>query len=135
MKAADSKYFLLLKKLKIRNSLKFYSVILIILFHLLNLVHNSYYLNSKINDLSINDSSITEPVNELVQESILLISEAKKYENLAGRNNLNGIFTFNPFNFKIYLQECGSRTSSNIFHFIKIVSFNNNLRAPPFYIS
>ena len=135
MKVMDSKYFFVLNKLKIRNSLKFYNVLLIILFQWLNLVQNNYYLNSKINNLSINDSNIIEPVNELVQESILLISEAKKYENLAGRNNLNGIFTFNPFNFKIYLQECGFRTSPNIFHFIKIVSFNNNLRAPPFYFS
>lgn len=131
----NSKYLFVLNKIKIRNSLKFYNVILIILFLWLNLVQNNYYLNSKINDLTINDSNIIEPVNELVQESIILISDAKKYESLSGGNNIHLIFVFNPFKFKIHLQECGFRTNLNIIHFIKIVSFNINLRAPPFCVS
>lgn len=135
MKVADSKYFLVLNKLKIRNSFKLYNVLLIIFFHWLNLVHNSFYLNPKINDLSTNDSSITKPVNELVQESILVKNETKKYESLSGRNSINPLFTFNPFNFEIYLQECGFITSPNIIDFIKIVSYNKNFRAPPLYIS
>lgn len=135
MKAADSKYFLVLNKLKFRNSFKLYNVLLIIFFHWLNVVYNSFYLNPKINDLSTNGSSITKPVNEFVQESILLKNEAKKYESLSSRNSINPLCTFNPLNFKIYLQGCVFITSPNIIHFIKIVRFNNNFRAPPFYIS
>ena len=135
MKVADSKYFLVLNKLKIRNSFKLYNVLLIIIFYWLNLVHNSFYLNSKINVLFKNDASITTPVNELVQECILIKNEVKKLENLFGRNSLNPLYTFNPFNFEIYLQECGFITSPNIIDFIKIVSFNKNFRAPPVYVS
>ena len=135
MKVAYRKYFLLLNKLKISDSLKLYNVLLIIIFHWLNLVHNSFYLNPKINVLFKNDASITTPVNELVQECILIKNEVKKLENLFGRNSLNPLYTFNPFNFEIYLQECGFITSPNIIDFIKIVSFNKNFRAPPLYVS
>jgi hypothetical protein len=135
MKVAYRKYFLLLNKLKISDSLKLYNVLLIIIFYWLNLVHNSFYLNSKINVLFKNDASITTPVNELVQECILIKNEVKKLENRFGRNSLNPLYTFNPFNFEIYLQECGFITSPNIIDFIKIVSFNKNFRAPPLYVS
>lgn len=135
MKVAYSKYFLLLNNFKIRDSLKLYNVLLIIIFHWLNLAHSSFYLNSKINVLFKNDARITTPVNELVLECILIKNEVKKLENLFGRNSLNPLFTFNPFNFEIYLRECGFITSPNIIDFIKIVSLNKNFRAPPLYVS